>query len=148
VSVTGQLVPMLALPLDPGDDADFATWRALGILGNDGLVRVPRLASGLELPWGGPSGINEKVVNQAITDYLVIHPYLSSLEVDIRSVSAGPRAREIDEALIRAVGGASVREISLLGGATRVWDSTNRLGEPPTRDRLLGQRDAEWRDHA
>jgi DNA helicase HerA-like ATPase len=146
VSVTGQPVPMVALPLDPGDDADFATWSALGILGNDGLVRAPRLASGLELPWGGPSGINEKVVSQAITDYLAIHPYLNSLEVDVRSVSPAPRAREIDDALIRAVGGAAVREVSLLGGATRVWDSGNRLGEPPSRDRLLMQRDAEWRD--
>ncbi len=146
VSVTGQTVPMVALPLDPGDDADFATWSALGVLGNDGLARVPRLASGLELPWGGPSGINEKVVSQAITDYLLIHPYLNSLEIDVRSVSPAPRAREIDDALVRAVGGATVREVSLLGGATRVWDSENRLGEPPSRDRLLAQRDADWRD--
>jgi hypothetical protein len=146
VSVTGQTVPMVALPLDPGDDADFATWSALGILGNDGLVRVPRLASGLELPWGGPSGINEKVVRQAIKDYLAVHPYLNSLEVDVRSVSPAPRAREIDDALVGAVGGATVREVSLLGGATRVWDSENRLGEPPSRDRLLTQRDADWRD--
>lgn len=146
VSVTGQAVPMVALPLDPGEDADFATWSALGILGNDGLVRVPRLAAGLELPWGGPSGINEKVVDQAITDYLAIHPYLNSFEVDVRSVSPAPRAREIDDALVRAVGGAAVREVSLLGGATRVWDSENRLGAPPSRDRLLIQRDADWRD--
>lgn len=146
VSVTGQAVPMVALPLDPGEDADFATWSALGILGNDGLVRVPRLAAGLELPWGGPSGINEKVVDQAITDYLAIHPYLNSFEVDVRSVSPAPRAREIDDALVRAVGGAAVREVSLLGGATRVWDSENRLGAPPSRDRLLSQRDADWRD--
>lgn len=127
VSVTGQAVPMVALPLDPGEDADFATWSALGVLGNDGLVRVPRLAVGLELPWGGPSGINEKVVNQAITDYLNIHPYLNSFEIDVRSVSPAPRAREIDDALIRAVGGAGVREDSRLGGATRVWDSENRI---------------------
>jgi hypothetical protein len=155
VSVTGQAVPMVALPLDPGEDADFATWSALGILGNDGLIRVPRLASGLELPWGGPSGINEKVVSQAIKDYLTVHPYLNSLEVDVRSVSPAPRAREIDDALIGAVGGATVSEVSLLGGATRVWDSENRLGETPSRDRLLTQRDAgsrdrpfEWRRYA
>ena len=146
VSVTGQSVPMIALPLDPGEDADFATWSALGILGNDGLVRVPRLAAGLELPWGGPSGINEKVVSQAITDYLTIHPYLNSLEVDVRSVSPAPRARDIDDALVRTIGGAKVREVSQLGGATRVWDSRNRLGEPPSRDRLLTLRNAEWHD--
>lgn len=39
-----------------------------------------------------------------------------------------------------------MREVSLLGGATRVWDSENRLGAPPSRDRLLMQRDADWRD--
>jgi hypothetical protein len=39
-----------------------------------------------------------------------------------------------------------VREVSLLGGATRVWDSENRLGVPPSRDRLLMQRGADWRD--
>ena len=146
VSVTGQPVPMVALPLDPGEDADFATWSALGILGNDGLVRGPRLAAGLELPWGGPSGINEKVIGQAITDYLSIHPYLSSLEVDVRSVSPAPRSREIDDALVRTIGGATVREVSLLGGATRVWDSRNRLGQPPSRDRLLALRGTAWRD--
>lgn len=146
VSVTGQPLPMVAVPLDPGEDADFATWSALGVLGIDGLVRLPRLGAGLELPWGGPSGINEKAVNQAITDYLAIHPYLSSLEIDVRSVSPAPRAREIDDALVRAVGGASVRGVSQLGGATRIWDSDNRLGETPGRDRLLAQRGAEWRD--
>lgn len=155
VSVTGQPVPMVAMPLDPGEDADFATWSALGILGNDGLVRVPRLAAGLELPWGGPSGINEKVVSQAITDYLATHPYLSSLEIDVRSVSPAPRAREIDEALVSAVGGATLRGVSLLGGATRIWDSNNRLGGPPARDRLLaqrgtdgGERPFEWRRYS
>jgi len=146
VSVTGQSIPMVALPLDPGEDADFVTWSALGILGNDDLVTVPRLAAGLELPWGGPSGINEKVVSQAITDYLSVHPYLNSLEVDVRSVSPAPRAREIDDALVRTIGGAKVREVSLLGGATRVWDSLNRLGAPPSRDRLLTLRPTEWRD--
>ncbi|WP_203070547.1 ATP-binding protein [Falsiroseomonas ponticola] len=146
VSVTGQPVPLVALPLDPGEDADFAAWSALGILGNDGLMRVPRLAAGLELPWGGPSGINQKVVDQAIKDYLAIHPYLSSFEVDVRSVSPAPRATEIDDALVRAIGGAAVREISLLGGATRIWDSENRLGTPPSRDQLRMQRDSDWRD--
>ena len=146
VSVTGQPIPMVALPIDPGEDADFATWSALGVLGNDGVVRPPGLAAGLELPWGGPSGINEKVVNQAITDYLSIHPYLNSLEVDVRSVSPAPRAREIDDALLRGIGGATVREVSLLGGSARVWDSGNREGDPPSRDRLLSLRDAEWRD--
>ena len=146
ISATGQPIPMVALPLDPGEDADFATWSALAILGNDGLVRAPRLAAGLELPWGGPSGINEKVVSQAITDYLSIHPYLNSLEIDVRSVSRAPRAREIDDALIRTVGGATVHEVSLLGGATRVWDSRNRLGEPPSRDQLLKLRDTNRRD--
>ena len=146
VSVTGLPVPMVALPLDPGEDADFATWSALGILGNDGLVLAPRFAAGLELPWGGPSGINEKVIGQAITDYLSIHPYLSSLEVDVRSVSPAPRSREVDDALVRTIGGATVREVELLGGATRVWDSENRLGQPPSRDRLLALRDTAGRD--
>ena len=146
ISFTGQPLPMVALPLDPGEDADFATWSALAILGNDGLVHVPRLAAGLELPWGGPSGINEKVVGQAITDYLGIHSYLNSLEVDVRSVTPAPRAREIDDALIRTIGGAKVREVVQLGGATRVWDSENRQGDPPSRDRLLALRDGERRD--
>jgi hypothetical protein len=68
------------------------------------------------------------------------------VQLQLAGVSPGPRAREIDDALIRAVGGAAVREVSLLGGATRVWNSENRLGKPPSRDRLLSQRDVEWRD--
>jgi hypothetical protein len=136
----GQEIPMIAIPTDPGPEQDFATWSALAVLNTTGLASVPAFAAGLPLPWGGQTGMNDKVVERAITDYLYVHPHVSSLQVDIRSVSPAPRSREVDGAVLRFVGSGSLLALRVLGGGTRVWDSSYRLGSPPTRDWLFALR--------
>lgn len=152
VSPAGQELPMLAVPTDPGVEEDFAAWSALTVLTTGGLVELPPSAAGLPLPWGGRTGVNERVVEQAIKDYTAANPHLSALEVDIRSVSPAPRSREIDEAVLTLIGTGALDQVSGLGGATRVWDSTHREGKGPGRDRLFVLRDEndgdwpfEWR---
>jgi DNA helicase HerA-like ATPase len=147
VSTVGQQLPMVAIPTDPGTEQDFVTWSALAVLDRDGLARLPAIAAGLPLPWGGQTGINRKVVARALKDYLAVHPHINSLEVDIRSVSDAPRSREIDEAVLQLVGGATIlEEVDKLSGGTRVQDSTYRLGLAPTRDDLFLLREEEEHD--
>jgi len=153
VSIAGQELPMIAIPIDPGPEHDFATWSALAVLDRDGLAKLPAAAAGLPLPWGGQTGINRKVVARALRDYLVVHPHINSLEVDIRSVSDAPRSQEIDDAVLQLVGGVDVlEEVDRLSGGTRVQDSVHRLGPTPTRDDLFlvrqegeHNRPFEWR---
>jgi DNA helicase HerA-like ATPase len=152
VNPAGQYVPMVAVPLDPGNEQDFAAWSALAVLSTAGLASLPSLAAGLPMPWGGKTGINEAVVERAITDYLAVHPHLSGLEVDIRSVDRAPRSREIDDAVLKLVGTSELQQVDRLGGGVRVWDSSFRLGSPPTRDKLFQLRGTndrstpfEWR---
>ncbi len=137
VNAAGQPIPLVAIPTDPGPEQDFATWSALAVLEHSGLANLPDAAAGLPLPWGGRTGINDKVVERAITDYLDAYPHLNSLEVDIRAVSPAPRSQEIDDAILRFVGTRTLPGVDKLGGSTRVWDSAYRLGDPPTRDNLF-----------
>jgi hypothetical protein len=155
VSAGGQQIPMVAIPVDPGDEQDFAAWSALAVLDRAGLAELPASAAGLPLPWGGQTGINRKVVERAIKDYLAVHPHLNSLEVDIRSISNRPRSKELDDVILRLVGGIdSLAEIENLGGSTRVWDAASRLGPAPLRDELFVLREEdnrrrpfEWRTY-
>lgn len=154
VNTSGQKRPLVAVPTDPGPEQDFVAWSALAVLSDSGLATLPVFAAGQQLPWGGRTGINARVVERALKDYLVVHPHLNSFEIDIRSVSPSPRSQEIDEAVLRLVGTAGTEEIAQLGGGTRVWDSADRQGAVPTRDKLFSLRSDgergrpfEWRTY-
>ena len=155
VTATGQLRRLVAVPTDPGSEQDFVSWSALAVLNDNNLADLPTMAGGLPLPWGGRTGINGKVIERAIRDYLVVHPHLNSLEVEVRSVSQTPRAQEIDEALLDLVAAENLEEVRELDGGTRVWDSADRLGSGPMRDRFFAvrgdsnsTRPFEWRSYA
>lgn len=148
----GQERRLVAVPTDPGSEQDFIAWSALAVLSDSGLADLPVFAGGQLLPWGGRTGINARVIERAIKDYLLVHPHVNTLDVDVRSVSPAPRAQEIDEALLNLVGASELAEVELLDGGTRVWDSDDRHGAMPTRDRLFTvrgnlepSRPFEWR---
>ena len=154
VNPAGQPRQLVAVPTDPGPEQDFVAWSALAVLSDSGLADLPAFAGGQPLPWGGRTGINARVVERALKDYLVVHPHLNSFELDIRSVSPSPRSQEIDEAVLRLVGAIGTEEIARLGGGTKVWDSEDRQGARPTRDMLFSVRDEaersrpfEWRTY-
>lgn len=147
--------PLVAIPIDPGAEQDFASWSALAVLSQSGVAEIPLFGGGQPLPWGGRTGINSRVVERAIRDYLVVHPHINALEVDVRSVGPAPRSREIDDCLLRLVGAADMETVSGLGGGARVWDSLDRHGTPPTRDMLFAARRSidsgrtfEWRAYS
>ena len=143
---------LVAVPIDPGSEQDFIGWSALAVLGPSGSAELPVFGAGQALPWGGRTGINARVVERALRDYLVVHPHLNALEVDVRSIGASPRSKEIDDTLLDLLGAGHLEEMSSLGGGTKVWDSADRHGAPPTRDMLFarrrskeGSRSFEWR---
>lgn len=146
VSVTGQRVQLVSVPINPGSDQDFAAWSALTVIDNTGLAKLPAIASGLPVPWGGLTGINHKVIEHAIKDYLSVHPHINSLEVDIRAVSEAPRSEEVDNSLLKLLGTGVLSEIQNLGGGIRIWDSDYRSGFPPTRDDLFAAREEVGHD--
>jgi hypothetical protein len=148
----GEARPLVAVPINPGSEQDFVGWSALAVLGSGGAAELPVIGAGQALPWGGRTGINARVVERALRDYLAVHHHINALEVDIRSVGVSPRSQEIDEALLNLLGGAELAEVAMLGGGTRVWDSLDRHGSSPTRDALFGRRRSheverafEWR---
>jgi hypothetical protein len=136
----GQPWPLIAVPLDPGPEQDFVAWSALAVLGPSGIAELPLLGGGQSLPWGGRTGINSRVVERALRDYLVVHPHINAIEVDVRSIGQAPRSREIDDALLRFVGAAELPGIAGLGGGAKIWDSADRQGSPPSRDMLFAAR--------
>lgn len=155
VNATGQEISLVAVPIDPGIEQDFATWSALAVITNAGLAELPPSAADLPLPWGGRTGINQRVIERAIRDYLSVHSHINSLEVAVQSVAEAPRSQEIDDALLLLLGGGALNEVSKLSGGIRIWDSDYRGGTPPTRDRLFQvrsereyRRPFEWRTYA
>lgn len=152
ISITGQKIQLVAVPIDPGSDQDFATWSALAVLDTTGLAKLPAIAAGLPIPWGGLTGLNQNVIQHSIKDYLSVHPHINSLEIDIRSVSEAPRSKEVDDSVLKLLSTKSLDEMRSIGGGTRVWDSNYRRGDPPTRDDLFATREEdehstpfEWR---
>lgn len=146
---------LVAVPTNPGSEQDFLAWSALAVLGDNGIADLPIIAAGQSLPWGGRTGINTLVVERAIDDYLLVHPHVNSFQLDIRSVSPTPRAQEIDEAVLKLVGGCASERVAQLNGGIRVWDSEDRQGLGPTRDALFAvrndaerDRQFEWRTYA
>jgi hypothetical protein len=139
---------LVAVPIDPGTEQDFIGWSALAVLGPGATADLPVFGGGQSLPWGGRTGINARVVERALRDYLAAHPHLNALEVDIRSVGESPRSKEIDDTLLDLLGAGNLEEMSSLGGGTKIWDSADRHGSPPTRDTLFARRRSQEDDRS
>lgn len=135
----GMTETFVAVPLDPGVDGDNVAWSALVKTAGSGLVRPQLTAAGTRLPWGGRSGLNERVVAQALDDYVAAHPHASSLQVELRAAVEAPRSAEVDRAVISWVD----RKGAGVGGVIRVIDSAKRQGRAPGRDDLPERSDRQ-----
>lgn len=149
ISRTGQSNPLVSAPLSAGDGNDFVGWSGLALLRTDsGLPYYPPRAGGYDIPWAGQSGINNRVVREALDDFVEVHPHLTALEIDVRSQREGPRSREIDQALLAFVREAVFGDMAL-GGGVRVWDGIRRIGSPPRREAVVPESGGsglfEWR---
>ncbi len=138
---------LLAIPLDPGDKQIFLGWSALLKFDNNGGSPViPSLISGFKFPGVSSSGLNEGGVRAAIGDFLRVHPYLSSLHIDLFRRDVGTRSTELDSAICKEIANSLNSNSRRSLQSVQVSDSVNRLGTVPTYDSILEYIDYENRD--
>lgn len=114
-------VKCLAVPTDPGADYEFAGWSQL--LRCDGGVNAHSEVCGRRMPSSSAIAISESSVQSAFSVFRRIHPYLSSLRVDLADEKPVNRAAGVD----RQVLNAAVDD----GLSLEVFDSVLREGEIP-----------------
>ena len=142
---TNQPRPLVAVPIDHGLNHDFIGWSALSYLDSNGSIGKSNECIGLTLPWSSGTGINGKIVEDSIVDFMRSFPNLSALTVDLSSVTESPRSQDIDNTLMNVIGGNKISKsidgdpIDLrerIPGGVRIFDSLRRVGSLPKRDIL------------
>lgn len=114
-------VKCLAVPTDPGADYEFVGWSQL--LRCDGGLNTHSQVCGRRMPSSSAVAISESSVQSAFSVFRRIHPYLSSLRVDLADERPVNRAAGVD----RQVLNAAVDD----GLSLEVFDSVFREGEIP-----------------
>jgi len=138
---------LLAVPLDSGDGQIFTGWSTLLKFNTEGgAPEIPEMVSGIQFPGVSSSGLNEGGVRAAINDYLRIHPYLSTLHLDLYRRNKGTRSEEIDNAVCNELANLLSASNKIGIKSARVSDSHNRLGPIPDQDKILEKIDYEKRD--
>jgi len=110
----------LAAPMDPGPDFEFLGWSQLV---RDHPSRLPASIGGRPVPSASSGAISEASVRSALTVFNRIHPYLSSICVDLADTAPVSRALGVDRQVLEA---ARSQELAL-----EVFDSIMRDGEIP-----------------
>jgi len=114
-------VKCLAVPTDLGADYEFAGWSQL--VRCDGGLNTHSQVCGRRMPSSSAVAISESSVQSAFSVFRRIHPYLSSLRVDLADEKPVNRAAGVD----RQVLNAAVDD----GLSLEVFDSVLREGEIP-----------------
>ena len=138
--VEGRYPVFAALPMDAGDTKLFTGWGLLVAFDNDGgPTELAPWFAGRRAPGSASSGLTAGGIAAAIRDYTKVHPFISTLTVDLASLSKAPRSAEIDRAVLSEVSNlvGSPRQEMTLAGGVRVHDSLNRQGDPPGPGTLL-----------
>lgn len=123
----------MAVPMETGQEQVFLGWSMLVTASTSDpmALQAPSSAAGICLPGAAVSGLNATAVSAAMRSYKKINPHLSTLSVDLAASSRQARLSEVDEAVLReGYIWASDKNTPLRGGI-RVWDSSERTGEPP-----------------
>lgn len=123
----------MAVPMETGNEQVFLGWSMLVIASTSDpkTLQSPTLAAGVRLPGTAISGLNATAVAAAMRSYKQINPHLSTLSVDLAAQSSQARLAEVDVSVLReGYNWAADKNMPLRGGI-RVWDSSQRTGEPP-----------------
>lgn len=123
----------MAVPMETGDEQVFLGWSMLVIASTSDpkTLQSPASAAGVRLPGTAVSGLNATAVAAAMRSYKQINPHLSTLSVDLAAQSSQARLSEVDVSVLReGYNWASDKNMPLRGGI-RVWDSSQRTGQPP-----------------
>ena len=123
----------MAVPMETGQEQVFLGWSMLvtASTSDPKTLQSPTLAAGVRLPGTAVSGLNATAVAAAMRSYKQINPHLSTLSIDLAAQSTQPRLSEVDVSVLReGYNWAADKNMPLRGGL-RVWDSSQRTGEPP-----------------
>ncbi|MFD5274197.1 hypothetical protein ACFWHS_09725 [Glutamicibacter sp. NPDC058337] len=123
----------MAVPMETGNEQVFLGWSMLVIASTSDpkTLQSPTLAAGVRLPGTAVSGLNATAVAAAMRSYKQINPHLSTLSVDLAAQSSQARLSEVDVSVLReGYSWAADKNMPLRGGI-RIWDSSQRTGEPP-----------------
>lgn len=135
----GQFVKFLAVPLWPGEHRLFLGWSALASV-DSGSPGLPERASGRRVPSGGSSGLTASAVATAVGDYLKVHPYLTTLTLELHAATAVARSWELDDAVVDEVAGRGADEVTGIGlKFIKVIESPNLTGDPPRAGEVLAR---------
>lgn len=130
--------PLVAMPLSAGDEHLFAGWAFLSGNIEKHKLTAPAKVGSTPFPAGASSGLNGGGVAAAAKDFLRVHAYLSTLNVDLGAYDRVARCPELDSAVINELLAVASRDKpGDLPGGVRVYDSANRVGSPPDRDRIM-----------
>jgi DNA phosphorothioation-dependent restriction protein DptH len=124
---------MIAVPTDNGAGQIFLGWSLL-LKASSGVptsLAPPTRIAGFSAPGSASGGMNSSSTNAALNSYRRINPHVSTLTIDLASSMPATRLVEIDDAILEKSRDWSKDAGSELIGGVRVWDSTNREGEPP-----------------
>jgi DNA phosphorothioation-dependent restriction protein DptH len=134
---------LMAIPAESGFDQLFLGWSLLtdASLGAPATLCPPEFAGNRRVPGSAASGLNGGAVAAAMSDFRRMHPFVSTLTIDLAASSRGPRLDDIDTAVLQEVSKWAGRTGEGLPGGVRVSDSLNRLGPIPYEalQRLIGE---------
>jgi len=123
----------IAVPSDNGAGQLFLGWSVMvsSSIDEPMSISAPLRAGGLRTPGIAAGGMNSSSTTAALNAYRRINPHVSTLTVDLAAVQPAGRLGEIDDAIMQvSQAWASSQSEKLIGGF-RVFDSLNRLGDPP-----------------
>jgi len=127
-SQNGRLV---AIPVDAGHGQLFLGWSMLvkvSVAGAESLEPPSRIGA-IQAPGTSVTGLNSDGVRSALRTFQRMNPHVATLSLDLASSLPSARLEEIDEAIVGAI--ATTASSDSLRGGVRVFDSLNRLGDPP-----------------
>jgi DNA phosphorothioation-dependent restriction protein DptH len=124
---------LLALPLDGGHESLFAGWSMMVPVQVDGFssLEVPERAADLMVPGVASDGLSANSVASATNKFFDLHPFMSSIAVDLSSRVKTPKSEAVDSGLVQAITNWRERRIDrgLPEGGVKIFDSVNRDGD-------------------
>ena len=126
---------LIAVPSDSGSEQLFLGWSMMvaASIDHHDALKPPAYAGNLQMPGVSSAGLNANTVKYALKDFRRLHPYVSTLSIDLAARTKVPKLTELDDAVIHEFQQwvSDDRIGNGLVGGVRVYDSLNRQGPLP-----------------
>lgn len=124
---------LIGVPIDSGEDQLFLGWSMLlpAGTGEPRVLQAPSRIGSYEAPGSAVGGLNAASVDSALRAFRKMHPYISTLTVDLSAKARQNRLTEIDQSVLALTKEWSEQSDERLVGGVRVFDSALREGPTP-----------------